>query len=101
MQTLNIKTNVSIVQEATIKLPLFYKSESGVKWLGVFDENTAIRLYISGEYVSLTRDKANDNWMGQKILEAMSEDKPCSDEEFLNKYDEVLQSLSKHETFAL
>lgn len=95
MQTINLKfaAATTVYEDVEITIPFFSRSKDEQYWMCVLDENTAIRLVIIGKYVCFIKDAPSDNYLSGKILEAKKEYISCTESEFLEKYDAVIESI--------
>ena len=95
--TLSIEKKQS--EDIEIHVPCFYKSFSETDYIGVLDENTVVNVYKCGE---LTIIKNMTLEMGKsEIASAIKNFHSCTESEFLEKFDAVVESISLHPKLAV
>lgn len=102
MQTLNLKTKQTTEHDLSISIPFFSKSKDEKEWFAVFEDKTIVKFYTSGDYATIQRaNLETESWYGDAIVQAHNSLHSCTESEFTQKYDEVIQSISKNTLLAV
>jgi hypothetical protein len=87
---MTIKVKKETEQEITVTPPMFWKY--GHKYTALIEEDTAISFY-NGSHLFTIRHSSPD-FLGDEIEEAINYGNLCSESEWMEKYNEVLKSIS-------
>lgn len=89
---MTITTKKTVEQQVQIPVPSFWKREDEKFWTALVDESTVISFSLLGNYVDIGH--ADPEFFKDKIEIAHSDYNLCTEQEWLDKYAEVLKSIS-------
>lgn len=99
MANLTISIETKSTKEVEIPVPCFLRSKSGQDYIALIDENTVVSVYESD---SLKTVSNKELWLGKSDLaNAWETFNSCTEQEFLEKYDAVIESISLHPKLAV
>jgi hypothetical protein len=87
---MTIKVKKETEQEITVTPPMFWKS--GDTYTALLDESTAINFYIGKDYTAIQH--ATPEELKLRIEIAHNYFSLCAESEWMEKYNEVLKSIS-------
>lgn len=93
-----IETTVTKTQQVEIPVPSFYRTKDEKNYIGILDDTTIVSLYVSDE---LKIVKNCTPMYEGAIKEAYEKWHSCTETEFLEKYDAVIESISLHPKLAV
>lgn len=97
-----IKTTVEKQVETEIPVPFFARKKDERKYIAVLDENTFVAIFSCQGLTTVTNSSL-DNHEKRQVLEAWQDEEwtHCTETEFLEKYDSVIESISLHPKLAV
>lgn len=100
MNTLKVIANVSQLKEIDIPIPYYARRHDEREYIGLLDEKTLVTIYKGFSHTSVSNTEI-DTMEKSKILEAWEKWVSCTETEFLEKYDTVIESISLHPKLAV
>lgn len=100
MQTLTAETTRSEKRTVEIPIPFFSRTKDETNYLALLDSETVVRVYVNKNCSIVTNAKV-DVYEMSKIVEAWETWHSCTETEFLEKYDAVIESISLHPKLAV
>lgn len=94
MQTITLKANISLEKEVEITVPFFARRNDEREYIGLLDEATVVRIYVGTSHTSVSNSQM-DSMEKSKLIEAFETWHSCTEEDFLAKYEQVIESISK------
>lgn len=96
---MKLKITKETETEVEIPVPCFFRSKDEQNYVGFLDEKTVVTLYKSGDLTIVKN--TTPQYAERDIKEAWSTYHGCTEFEFLEKYDEVIESMSLHPKLAV
>lgn len=97
MPTLTIKTVKKEPVEIQIPCPCFFRDYSERQYIGVLDDKTLVRLYRLSDYTSIINEDYSESESAKNsISEAYNTMHSCTEAEFFQAYDEIIESIFLH-----
>jgi len=93
MDTINLKTTQSVHVDLSITIPSFHRNKEGSEWLALLSKENVISMSTVGNNVWISKQSIET--AEYKVVEAVSNYYSCTESEFLEKYDELTESISK------
>ena|SRR5687767_4512409 len=96
MLTIKISETVTkeLITEKKVAVPAFWKHNNFREYVAVLNEQAAIKMYVSnsGNYSSLQHGTPEE--MQEQIKEAYINFSPCTEEEFMQEYDDLTSAIA-------
>lgn len=89
-----ISTSITNEIQVEIPIPFFSRSKDGDKYIGVLDEKTFLKIVILDGYICIQNTCVSISKI--EIVEAYNKFNSCSESEFVEAYDKVIESISLH-----
>lgn len=100
MQTLSVEAYISEKKMIEIPVPFFARRNDEREYIGLLDENTVVKIYSGQSHTSVSNSQM-DSMEKSKLIEAFETWHSCTETEFLDKYDAVIESISLHPKLAV
>lgn len=102
MQTLPIETTVSKTRKIDLPIPFFARRKDDKKYIALLDENTVVTFYTCKGLTTIS-NATPDSHEKRELVEAWEGEEwtACTETEFLDKYDAVIESISLHPKLAV
>jgi hypothetical protein len=104
MQTLfiEVERQETVKQEVELSIPAYFKSEGGSLAVAIIDEKTVVEL-TNDNYEKKVRTYNNEAWNAGKdlLVHAYNKYHSCTESEFVEMYDDVMQSIYSHKKLAV
>lgn len=98
--TLSIETREK--KDIDIPVPAFFRNKSETDYIGLLDQKTLVTIYNNGDLTIVkNQDFTNSDSAKREILDAYNHYGSCTETEFLEKYDQVIESISLHPKLAV
>lgn len=94
---IQIEKKETTVQDVELPVPCFFISKCGTKYIGLVNEKTVIEITVDS-FEKSVRSYNNDAWNAgmETVKGAYNNYHSCTESEFTQKYDEVIESISKN-----
>lgn len=99
MQTLSVETTRSEKISVEIPVPFFARNKTESEWIGLLDNKTVVNIYNGGK-LTIIKNSTPD-FEKNLLIEAFKTWHSCTETEFLDKYDAVIESISLHPKLAV
>lgn len=99
MNTLTVETTRSEKRTIELPIPFFARSKNENDWIAVLDEKTVVNIY-KGANLTIIKN-STPNYESNMLAEAYETWHSCTETEFLEKYDDVISSISLHPKLAV
>ncbi len=86
-------------EQVEIPVPSFMRSKDEKHWVGILDEKTIVTIYANEDFVIVKN--STPEIAERELTEAHKTFHSCTEFEFLQKYDEVIESISLHPKLAV
>lgn len=94
--TITIEKKETKTESVELPIPFFFRNKEETQYIGMLDEKTVVELIIDTFETSI-RNYNQEAWnAGKGRIEAAYSLKyqPCTETEFLQKFEEIIESLS-------
>jgi hypothetical protein len=99
MESINLKTIQKIPVDVSVTIPSFYRSKDEKEWVALMSKDNVVSISIVGDNVWLS--KQGIDTADYKIVEAASSYHSCTESEFVEKFDNVMEQLYSHPKLAV
>lgn len=99
---LTIETTVTQKKILDIQIPCFVRTKNQKEYYAVLDEKTMVKLLVLDTYINITNTEFG-TYEKNQFAEAWGSElwTSCTEMEFLEKYDSVIESISLHPKLAV
>jgi len=99
MNTLKLSVEKKQTSEVEIQIPCFFRNKSETDYIGVLDAKTIVNIYQCGDMTIIKNTTMEIS--KHEVSTAYSNWITCTESEFLEKYDAVVESISLHPKLAV
>lgn len=86
-------------EEIELQVPCFFRDKAEKNYVGVLDEKTVVVVYKSENFTIIKN--STPDVLSLDLKEAYSKFHSCTETEFMEKYDQVVESISLHPKLAV
>lgn len=86
-------------EQIELQVPCFFRDKAEKNYVGVLDEKTVVAIYKSGTLTIIKNGTLNILFVD--LREAYQHFHSCTETEFMEKYDQVVESISLHPKLAI
>lgn len=92
--TLTIEIMVPQPQTFEIPVPFFAKTKDESEYIGLLNEKTIVEVFKCGDLTIVKNKSSSAMFAREDLVKAFQTWLPCTEEEFLDKYESVVASIS-------
>lgn len=98
--TITLKTTSVQEKEFELPIPFFAANHDGTEYIGLLDESTYVNIFQLKDMTILQNSKLSE-MNKSNIVKAWETWHSCTESQFLEKYDSVIESISLHPRLAV
>ena len=99
---LKIEKKETTVEEVELSIPCFFRNQAQTEYVAALDAGTIVEI-VSDQYETSVRNYSSTAWnVGKgRVEHAYKHFHSCTESEFLEKFDSVVESISLHPKLAV
>lgn len=101
MNTLTLEIMVPQPQKFEIPIPFFARTKDDTEYIGLLDEKTLVSIFKCGDLTIIKNKSTDAMFANDELVHAFQKWHSCTETEFLDKYDAVIDSISLHPKLAV
>lgn len=94
MEILKLTQVVKRDETVEIPVPSFYVSKDEKSWVGILDVNTVVTIYCTDD-LKIVKNTI-PAYASSDLIDAATSYHSCTESAFLEKYDQMIESISLH-----